>query len=84
MLLAGVVASVLIPLIALDESRVTAIVCWPALLWLVTSIVESRPAKFAAIAARLMPIALVVPVLVVWQGTLLYPGLGSAVHVLFP
>ena len=64
-----------IPLLALDETRITAGALWAPLLAVATIVARQlRIDEVRAITVRIAPPALLIVVVVVWDGSLVYPG----------
>lgn len=81
-----VVLAVMLPIVSLttqDQGRVLSIVMWPALLWVLASTAESLDTLEAQrILSRASPPIFLMPALLTWKGTILYPGLFSAFRVI--
>jgi hypothetical protein len=68
-------ACVGVPLIALDETRITAGILWAPLLLTSTIIVRRLSVEdLHGVLRRISPAALLLVVVVVWDGSLVYPG----------
>ncbi len=71
----AVLGSIGIPLIALDDTRLTAGILWPPALATAAYVVRDLDAEVVlSIVRRVAPIAAVMVIVVVWQGNLVYPG----------
>jgi hypothetical protein len=71
----SVLACFVVPLLALDDTRITAGVLWAPVLTTATVVVRRLPVEDTrAVAARMAPVALLLVLVVVWDGSLVYPG----------
>jgi len=81
-----VVLLTMLPLVSLtsqDQGRVLSIVMWPALLWVVASVAENLAADQAKkILSATGPAVLLMPALLSWNGSIIYPGLLSAFRMI--
>ena len=87
LVLLGVVMAVLVSLIALDESRTLTVVLFPSLMWFAVETCSTLPSgQVRAIVDDLLWPSIFLPVLLVWSGSIVYPGFASGikfVHGLF-
>jgi hypothetical protein len=65
------VASLVLPLIAIDQSRIVALAIWPAMLWLA---VQVAPTISVRTLRWWLCVAFVTVIPIVWWDRLLYPG----------
>jgi hypothetical protein len=71
----AVVASVVVPLVAVDETRITAGALWAPMLLTAAIIVRRVETKRVdALLRRLLPVAVILVIVVVWDGSLVYAG----------
>lgn len=72
---AAVVIALFLPLLVLDASRIVAGTLWPGMLLAVQlAVVRLGPGPARSCMARLLPAALVVVVVLDWDGSLVYAG----------
>jgi hypothetical protein len=71
----SVLVSLALPPIALDTTRLTAGALWAPVLTTATILVRRLPVSdVRAVAGRMAPVALLLVLVVVWDGSLVYPG----------
>jgi hypothetical protein len=74
-LVLAILATLVVPIVALDETRVTASIMWAPLLFVATCCVREIEAKdMNKLLRRLIPFALVMILVVAWDGSLVYAG----------
>ena len=64
----ALVIAILPGMLALDETRVSAVVVWPVVAWLVARSFKKMPGPTSAAAAATLIVALVVPPVFMWEG----------------
>jgi hypothetical protein len=75
-------ASVVVPLLALDETRITVGVLWAPTLAVAAIVAERVPAvELRRVLVRCAPVALLLVLVVVWDGQLVYKGWISLWHM---
>jgi len=78
----SLVASLAIPLVALDETRITAGAMWAPILLVATICVRKLDTKaITRVLRRMTPVAVVLVLVVVWDGSLVYSGWHGAADV---
>jgi hypothetical protein len=78
LLIEAVVAALVLPLVAVDETRIAALALLPAVLAFTVRMDRFCTTEdLQQIWHRLWFIALVVPIPIVWEGVLLYVGWGG-------
>ncbi len=78
----AVLASIVLS-IGLDDTRVISTAMWPSLMLVAVIVVRRLPRdRVHELLRQFMPIALLMVIVIVWDGQLVYPGWDSFVHLL--
>jgi hypothetical protein len=78
----AIAASIVLPFLVLDDSRIISTVLWPGLMLIAVIVVRRVPGeRVHDLLGMLMPIALLIVLVLVWDGHLVYAGWGALLHL---
>ena len=83
-LLAGlaIASTIVLPFVALDDSRIISTVMWPGLMLVGVIVVRRLPrARIHELLRTLTPVALLLVIVLVWDNQLVYAGWGGLAHL---